>query len=244
MADRVLEFLATVEGLNGVVPLETFVKSIHISLRFGYIYVETPKVACTTITSLLISAELDRLVEFTHHGYVHLREYSPLLTPAQVGNLRDLITDGFFVFCFSRDPYARLLSAYLDKIVGRAAPAHAIALQLGRPLHKPYDISFAEFVHAVDEQPISMMDLHWRPQYHQTFHPGLKYSYYGRFDSLEADVQHVCRTIGIDYEKFYRPERRHAADADSKLQQYYTPELRQIVARKYKVDFDYFGYPV
>jgi hypothetical protein len=241
-ADRFSNFLRHLDGLNGHVPIGQFVYSVHISFKYRYIYVETPKVACTTIKRLLMCAELGQPLSFENAGDIHLREYSPLLNPMQVGGIRHLIRSGFTVFSFVRDPYSRLLSAYLTLIPTNSTEAQAIKLQLGHPLNKTSSISFADFVLAVEAQPISTMNGHWRIQYYQTFHPKLKHSFIGRFERLEEDLQAICRKLGIDFAKYYKPERHHASDAANKLKDYYTDELRAVVARKYKIDFDTFGY--
>jgi hypothetical protein len=117
-----------------------------------------------------------------------------------------------------------------------------IKLQLGLPLHKKVPISFGDFVGAVANQPVPAMDPHWRIQYYQTCHPGLKHSFIGKFESLEPDLRNICDKLGLDFVKYYEPERGHATDATNKIKQFYTEPIRDMVAKKYELDFRTFGY--
>jgi hypothetical protein len=242
MKDRHAQFAHDIDGLNGQVPIHQFVYGIHVSLKHRYIFVETPKAGCTSIKQLLINAELDGHADIQHGSHVHLREYSPLLSPMQVGSLRRLIADGFFTFCFVRNPHTRFLSAYLDKILRNGTQSNVVKLQMGLPLHKAHRIPFPAFIRAVEAQPVPMMDPHWRTQYHQTFQSSFAYDFCGRFENFEADLRQVCDRIGIDFDKYHRPQLEHSVDAGAKLAAHYGPELRKRVARIYAIDFETFGY--
>ncbi|HEY9295004.1 MAG TPA: sulfotransferase family 2 domain-containing protein, partial [Phormidium sp.] len=140
---------------------ELFNLSIHISLKHKYLYVDTPKVGCSTIKLTLQRLELEDS-QFSRDDFeeIHLRKFSPLLMPIQVGNLDAFINRAdIFKFCFVRNPYTRVLSCYLDKI---AAP-HPVKTQILRQLGRDYTdlhtkVSFEEFISAIEEQPVSIMD--------------------------------------------------------------------------------------
>ena len=123
-----------------------------ISLKYRYLFCNTPKVACSTIKLTLARAELeDDTFEYENDEYIHDRELSPLLKPTMLPNPVDRL-DRFFKFCFVRNPAARLLSAYLDKIV-RNKPEKLLVLEaLNRSNDPLYEISFPEFVEVVCDQ--------------------------------------------------------------------------------------------
>lgn len=227
------------------VPVANFDYSVNISTRYRYLYVETPKVACSSIKMTLQRLELDD-PHYSRPDFedMHNRNFSPLLKPSQVGNLDKFIArKDIFKFCFVRNPYTRLLSAWLEKIAGNQPQKSQILLQLGRePLRLEQEVTFSEFVQAVAAQPVSTMDPHWRMQYYQTFQPGLKFNFIGRFESLDADFRQVLSRLTDTFEPYVTKEERHRSSAGERLAEFYTPELIELVFDKYRTDFDYFGY--
>ncbi|MBD0335929.1 MAG: sulfotransferase family 2 domain-containing protein [Cyanobacteria bacterium Co-bin13] len=125
-------FLCEASQFSKYVEAELFNLSIHISLKHRYLYVDTPKVGCSTIKLTLQRLELED-EQFARDDFedIHLRKFSPLLMPIQVGPLDAFLSrSDIFKFCFVRNPYTRVLSCYLDKI---AAP-HPIKAQILRQL--------------------------------------------------------------------------------------------------------------
>ena len=225
------------------VKLDDFSHSVYCSLNQKFFYGETPKTGCSTIKKVLIQAELGKRINFENLEYIHYREFSPLLKIWQIGNLEDFFTrEDIFKFCFVRNPYTRLLSAYLDKIVNDKYQAQHIKIQMGLSPDSKRPISFEDFVDVVIVQPVMYMDLHWRTQYHQTFQKNINYDFIGRFETFEDDFLFVLQKLGIDPNAFYDAERSHATHASKHIQDHYTPEIAEKVYRKYKIDFDYFGY--
>ncbi|WP_139559616.1 sulfotransferase family protein [Methylotetracoccus oryzae] len=228
------------------VPVETFNYGLNISLKHRYVYVETPKVACSTIKLTLQRLELQD--EDFHHEQsadMHKRQYSPLIGPTQVGDLAKFLSRGDLLkFCFVRNPYTRFLSCYLDKIVGNATQKIQILRQLGYdPSSLQTEISFEQFFAAVEAQPISVMDPHWRIQYYQTFQDAITYDFVGRFETFEADFHHIGRLVSPDFQKYYKVEDRHRTSTNVNLTRYYDADLQRRVYERYRKDFDAFGYP-
>ena len=201
--------------------------------------------ACSTIKDTLQRMELDypELVRDDAND-LHRRDYSPLLTPSQTcGFDRLLKNPSYFVFCFVRNPYTRLLSAYLEKIVKGKHAKRNILIAMGEdPSKLSKDISFQEYVDAVCDQSVSQMDLHWRVQYYQTFQDSVDYDFIGKLENFENDCAYVFSKIREDYADYYRSERRHATNSEKLLSKFYSDDLTEKVFNKYKIDFEYFGY--
>lgn len=135
--------------------------------------------------------------------------------------LRDVLDDpSYLVFGFVRNPYDRLVSAFVDKVVRPDFKSYEYKRQLHGLCGTSDDAcmtkfnstkpTFAEFVHGVSavlseprtrsddvsspdayESNDSRRDLHWRPQT-ELLHPDLVHmDFVGRFESLEDDRQVV-----------------------------------------------------
>ena len=227
------------------VKYNNFEYSINISLKHKYVYVETPKVGCSTIKDTLQRMELDYpdLVRDDAND-IHDRQYSPLLCPSQTCGLDRLLSNpDYFIFCFVRNPYTRLLSAYLDKIAAENPHKGSILRAMGEdPSNLSKEVSFKEFVDVVCNLSVYDMNVHWRTQYYQTFQDSIKYDYIGRLENFKNDCDYVFSKIKPNYKDYYHSETRHATNASSLLKKYYDDHLQEKVFSKYKIDFEYFGY--
>lgn len=61
----------------------------------------------------------------------------------------------------------------------------------------------------------------------------------GRYENLQEDFNQVCRTIGIAPKQL--PHKRQAKDR-SDYRKYYTDEIAELVAQRFKPDIEAFGY--
>lgn len=246
MSDRWTAFKQDIKGYTHTVPAAELNYSLHLSLLYRYVFVENPKVGCSTIKLILQRIELnDPGYGFDDPLDVHVRKYSPLLRPVQLGKISELLQEKeLFKFCFVRNPYSRLLSVYLDKINDNHVFKGVIAEQLGRgPDKAENEISFGEFVSVVSRQSVAEMNHHWRTQYYQTYQDEMKYDVIGRFESFEEDLRTVLSRITPEYEQFLTTNRPHKTDADKLITQYYTDEIEESVYTTFKTDFEHFEYP-
>ena len=124
----------------------------HWSKKHQYVYVETPKAACTTIKRVLQEAETGSELVYDKPGDVHNRLRSPLLSPtSDMAAFAAAMHDkDYFRFCFVRNPFIRILSCYLDKMVKNQFERKRLAPKLGIDPENPP--SFNYFLHAVAEQ--------------------------------------------------------------------------------------------
>lgn len=224
---------------------DEFEYDINISLKHKYIYVETAKVGCSTIKDALQRMELD-YPELIRDDFedIHNRKKSPLLRPMQTWGLDRLLENpDYFVFCFVRNPYTRILSAYLDKIVKSYPQKKQILIAMGYdPSDLSKEVSFQNFVDVVCSQSVSEMNPHWRVQYYQTFQDCIHYDFIGKLENFEHDTAYVFRKVKMNYTNYYRSEIRHATKSKKFLCEFYSDSLKEKVYQKFKIDFEYFGY--
>jgi hypothetical protein len=216
-------------------------------------YLETPKTGCSTIKATLQRIELEDPNLPRALDMVHNRDYSPLLKPIQVGKFDKLLEDEkYYKFCFVRNPYTRILSAYLNKVRFHKGQwneyrRNKLLVQMGGDLSDiqtiQKEISFKNFVRSIIRQPVTFMDPHWKIQYYQTLQELINYDFIGKFENFNKDFLKVLHKIVPDDSKMYILNiQGHKTGANNKIKEFYTEEIRDMVYTKYKVDFEQFGY--
>ncbi len=216
---------------------------IHCSERARMIYVETPKVACSTIKRMLqvveLNGDLSRLPE-----QVHDRKASPLKSPKTIENdVRDLFFGGgYFLFSFVRNPYTRVLSAYLDKFVNNAWERNRRAPKLG--LDPDAEITFSDFLRAVRMQRDSEKDIHWMPQAFLLQPKKISYDFIGRFENFQIGFDLVAKRAGFtgDGDQALIRKDDHKTNASDRVTAFVHDLERELILDIYKADFDQFGY--
>lgn len=204
----------------------------------------TPKVACSTIKMALIKMELNEPnmnTTFTMHNLTR----SPFLTLKQVGNLNKFLKrKDIFRFTFVRNPYSRLLSAYLDKVVKNMPPKQNILKHYGKNWkeHRDFFVSFDDFVDIICDMKVEEMDQHWRNQYYQTFSHTINYDFIGYFERLNSDLEILNRNFRGRLLHNMKSVQVHRTSSSEKLNKYYTKSIQEKVYNKYEKDFEVFGY--
>lgn len=171
--------------------------------------------------------------------------------------VRDLAAlESFYSFTFVRNPYGRVLSAYLDKLAEPRAPKAPRKPGRG-PGYRAYPgygenspEGFARFLAFLDDGGLHA-DRHWWPQADLLYQPAERFSFIGRLERMVEDMGRVLADNGCD------PAAARALDAPHPLEArrrqtrtvereaaFYTPRGREIVARLHARDFALFGYAV
>lgn len=208
---------------------------INWSRRFGYIYVEVPKAACSTIKLTL------QRVELNDRGYTpgnkHARSRSPLLAPLSAPRefLAALAAPQTLRFCFVRDPASRILAAYLEKLAGEDFEREMRLKALGFN-QTP---AFSQFLQRLEERGTDL-DIHWARQTDLLQPDKIRYDFIGRFENFQADFEHVLARIGRDA-SWIADAREHGTGASTRLDEI-GPDERTLIARIYREDFERFGY--
>lgn len=212
-------------------------KRIAVQRDPGFVYFRIPKAANSTVVATLhsyLQSGREATAEEAKRSFLRATD----LEEQEVGGLP--LT--YFLFTFVRDPFARLASAYLDKVVNardKMLGKKAVVGHLDRPLDA--SVSFIEFCRFLEEGGL-YSNAHWYPQV--TFIPcgAEMLDFVGRVESLREDLQHLVAQIFPAVQPSIVDWAPHRTGADDRLTQLYCADSLSIVRRLYRADFETFGY--
>lgn len=205
----------------------------------GIIYVKNPKAGCSTILvwlDRLHTGEYD--FEF---GDVHQEHRLPKVGDVGRSRVVRMLSGEAYRFTFVRHPLRRFESVYWDKMVHKLKWRQKMPAALGLDPGPDTIVSFEQFLSIVEQQdPVSEMNSHWRPQHINLMHPLVSYDHIGRLEDFAADLEHIREAAGLPQVPFeVRNASRHTT-ADSVYDG--RPDLVRRVEQLYATDFELYGY--
>lgn len=123
--------------------------------KSGAIYTFIPKNACSTMR---LSLAIANCCIADASGFEWIHENNDTFR----ADLDDLVRAGY-TFVILRDPFARLASCFLDKIVSQAPSARRLRELVEGDLDLD-EITFADFINFLDDAAVRGGNMHWRPQ--------------------------------------------------------------------------------
>lgn len=220
----------------------------HISLKHRYVYLMVGKAASSTVTYHLQCAEY-RGTRYKPAN-VNSRHQSPHLAPFQLPRrslTRIMENPRFRKLTFVRNPYSRLLSCYLHRIVGTPSMNPSKKILAKHTRRDPAGLSFGDFVDVATDMENAAMERHWAVQHDAVLYPLIDYDFIGRQESLIEDLLKL-EALLFGREVFDRNALGSVNKAPmqtgstAKLRAHYSDAITARVADRYAVDFDTFGY--
>lgn len=247
-------------------------KNFIVNEQNTFIYVPVPKAACSSIKMmifLLSCHEKDsdyRNEVLNKPRLLHYSALQPfLLSNYSHSMAQQLINDpSYFKFTIVRNPFSRLVSAYLSKLVRNQdlAITNPIVKTVYQQQNLEPDylkgISFRQFIHYVCNSEDQALNEHWRPQYRIL--GDINLDFIGRFERLKQELNFLQNKLNLPSElpqinrTSYRPcqTQENYADYDAitlrKLanfphsKSFYDQDLIDLVQKRYSVDLEIFNY--
>jgi hypothetical protein len=159
-----------------------------------------------------------------------------------------------------RNPWARLVSAYVNKFTFANHSSLAVARQMRRQAAEGGvpEITFAQFVGFLTRHNPAGFDVHWRPQ-HLFLRDNL-FHFLGRFKQISEHFAQLQERLGTElplprrnttsYQhndageivSSWTPAELLAQGKPPGYRRFYTAELRETVRKLYARDIELFGY--
>lgn len=193
-----------------------------ISHKHKFIFLHIPKAAGTSISKAL--SENSHSIKF-RYSHPKLDEYFDSFNDKY--NLEE-----YFIFSFCRNPFDRFVSAFNYIKKGGVNRFDKISRdKLGLQ-----NLEFKEFALQLLHQDLPV---HFIPQADFFMGKNLnRMNFIGKFENLQQDFDIACDEIGIERSKLTcNNKRKHKHYIE-----YYDDETREIVAKKYAKDIEYFSY--
>jgi hypothetical protein len=231
---------------------------VHDGRRFVYFVIQ--KAACTSVKSALLPLfDLDaKRKRFPERFEATRKDGSRVVLVHKLfDRSRHQIDKGemlagldaeyrdHFKFAFVRNPWDRLVSCYLQKIVSDPLIDGRKQMNLNPPgtdrfyAGMPF-VEFVEAVHATDDEHANP---HFRSQYATVCDPEgrVMADFVGRFENLREDFAGVSERIGVP--SLELPHRLKSPGRESRpYTDFYDGRLRDLVGERYREDVELFGY--
>jgi len=193
------------------------------------IYNRVHKNANTTIMKIFdasLSGEINRRDEWLDY---------PTLGTYPIGEIDKLKSCNTLVVI--RNPYSRVLSAFLDKFRHERIVSRFGSFAFDPPGFKSFLISLTENG--------DRWNHHWSPQSDHIFMPLKHFSHIIKFENLDIELLPTIRSLGFELshvDTAIKGGTFHKTNASDLLNRYYDKESRFLVRKIFARDFEFLGY--
>ncbi len=212
---------------------------IAVSEKHKFVYNRIPKSANSTVMRTLIQYENEAFASNYSSADAKKNFY---VKPSRLkfANARKA-RNSFFSFTVVRNPYTRLASAYLDKIVRNEEQALAVRKRMKLADDQP--IPFTMFLDYLEQGGLKD-DPHWALQCHLLPRGLEELDFIGHVETLDQDMHWIIKRIYSDVDQgevnSWNP---HGTSASEKLGHLFENDaLIQRARQLYQEDFNAFGY--
>ncbi len=211
-----------------------------VNHKYKVIYCPIPKNACTMFNTIMVEhsdyAQQYKESSQDIHEYIGRSEVEMRLTdPSYMQN------PDYFKFVILRNPFKRLVSAYLNLIVKRAKPisfAYKLVMDVYRDLGMEPDINksitFNQFINYLVKTDNDRLNAHWRPQHTFLCLGRFKFDYIGQFENLNQVKKDLNQKSQLKIQENileYKRTNYSNYKFEKKLHKKYPDELRKLIKK-------------
>ena len=208
-----------------------------------------PKIACSRLKLTLHLLEGDDAPE--HIGNIH--DEGQRLADFEISQINEIITSpDWFRFCFVRNPYHRLISAYTTQVGNTWNEQYGwlkqeIKAAFGYPEvmenQVPFVVSFRDFVHYLcDTREDTRRDGHFNIQTRILRPDLIQYDFVGRFENFQVDLTCILEQLKAPPEVIATASEVINPTYRVQLPLVFDKDLADIVYKMYELDFENYGY--
>lgn len=183
---------------------------VAVSDKHKFVWFRVAKVGSSTIRSIIKNNQ----VELSTYSHI---KFNP-------DDYKD-----YFKFAIVRNPWSRVVSAYIQKVVQRGPNWKEYYSEC-------YDKDFDYFVDFLAKKDLVVADKHIRLQ--TALIPVEHLDFIGRLENFDEDMRYVLSVIGIDQDQMPHCNKTKHAHYST----YYNERTKAIIAKIYKNDIEAFGY--
>lgn len=234
--------------------MNNFENMIYVKDK-NFVFTFIPKAACTNWKCILRS--LAGYQDYLNVSLAHDRVKSGLTYLNTVNDADAILNDHKVAkYCFVRDPYSRVLSAYLNKIEPYVT-GERDKNQGNVFFYEVYE-SIKSYVEEDDElikvdfysflkwlsysNSYFVNNEHWFPQNRILHLDKIKYDFIGRMESIEQDSGVLLGLMQSHVEFPKKTIAGHSTNAGDKFSKYYCTKSIALVNKIYKDDFNLLNY--
>ena len=211
---------------------------VVVSHEKKLVYIVNPKVASTSIATFMVEKTITK-EERERHA---IKDKHKLLNKVAIKSYDELKAyqeKGYFVFSVVRNPFSRLVSFYKSKF---EMSSSGVLIPRKFAIHKDFHNlkGFADVARKVCTIPDAVADSHFMSQsaiiygLDKSFSP----NFVGKIESLDDDLEVVRSQFSGER---ISKENATQSEKDDWLT-YFTPELADLVSRRFNNDVENFGY--
>lgn len=154
---------------------------------------------------------------------------------------KEKIPKDYLSIAFVRNPYERILSAYINKIKNcpkEEQNKRGIFLGLSKDFYKEMD--FKEFLECIEHRHPKKLNPHFKPQFLFLVDKNNKIipKFIGKVEKISDELNKLAKQLNVIMPEMEKKNK----NKNYNLKHYYTPELKERVYKIYKKDFDLFNY--